>query len=437
MGRETKPLQKGFLSLNFGDVCKAYKAAYEQSHHGKTLAQEKAVSAILELVFTDKALEDMVTEFFVLPREGNHFLTHKKRVYKQIRYELRVLPKGLIQNNFENRILPTLNQDGWELFLNSLQEMVENLPDSCDFMSLKQDIGRLDKCLNLKFVERCISFCLYMPNTPGETVKWENHNFVPDIHSKYDPYRLVSKDIGSKAVNIQLIILGPDQQTSEETFHNFGEVIDLIFQQSLIINDIKYDNAAIKVLGTQNPRLNYTLRKLTRQDSHVAESFVRQHEQEFLPKVSWGNRRLSEMIENGLSTGQWTAYGYFDSEENLIAYLDCKIRIDGGVELGSLLTKPECRRYSLASSLVCLYKLLYPHCRVFGGTFEENDKMIKTFQATGFSRILYYDRKTLQTTKTVQERINPDYPDDPEKYTNSVYFFSESIIAQAFSSKVD
>ena len=127
----------------------------------------------------------------------------------------------------------------------------------------------------------------------------------------------------------------------------------------------------------------------------------------------------------------------FRSEENLIAYLDCKIRIDGGVELGSLLIKPECRRYSLASSLVCFYKLLYPHCRVFGGTFEENDKMIKTFQATGFSRILYYDRKTLQTTKTVQERINPDYPDDPEKYTNSVYFFSESIIAQAFSSKVD
>lgn len=55
------------------------------------------------------------------------------------------------------------------------------------------------------------------------------------------------------------------------------------------------------------------------------------------------------MIQNGLDTGKWSAYGYFDGG-NLIAYLDNKLRIDGSVELGALLTEPKYRRYHLAST---------------------------------------------------------------------------------------
>lgn len=424
-------IQKGFLSLNIGDLSRAYKESYEQSQTGKILSQEKAVSTVLELVYTDKGLIDVDS------RDGNFFFNHRKRVYKQVRDELRVIPKGLIQRNFERRILPDLTKNGWEHFLRSLQDMTENLPDRCDFMDLKQEIDSPEKLLANRFVEKCIWFCLCMPNTPGETIKWENHNVAPDIHSKNDPYRLVSKDRGSTAVMIQVIVSGPDGQTWEEPFHNFNDVTNLILKQCLIIDDIKFDNSTIKISCTQLASPNYTLRKLTREESHIAEDFVLRHEEEFRRKVSWRERRLSEMIQNGLDTGQWSAYGYFDSDGKLIAYLDNKLRIDGGVELGALLTEPEYRRYHLASSLIYFYKLLYPHCRVLGGTFEENHNMIKTFQATGFSRILYYDRTTMQKTKTIRERIDPKHPNDPEKYTNSVYYFSESLIAQAFSSKLD
>jgi len=427
-------VQKGFLSLNIGDLSRAYKEAYEQSQKGKTLAQENAVSAILELTYTDEGLGDLYQNIYISPRDGTYFFTHRKRVYRQIQHELHAIPKGLIQRNFEHRILPNLTREGREYFLRSLQDMAENLPDRCDFMDLKQEIGSPEKLLTTRFVEKCIRFCLCMPNTPGETIKWENHNVAPDIHSKNDPYRLVSKDRGSTAVMIRVIVLGPGEQIRIETFHDFNDVTHLILQKSLTIDDIKFDNGTIKISCTQYSSPNYTLRKLTREESHMAEEFVLRHEEEFRRKVSWRERRLSEMIQNGLATGQWSAYGYFDSEGKLIAYLDDKLRIDGGVELGALLTEPEYRRYHLASSLIYFHKLLYPHCRVFGGTFEENHNMIKTFQATGFSRILYYDRKTMQKSETIRERIDPN---DPKKYTNSIYYFSESLISKAFSSKLD
>lgn len=423
-------VQKGFLSLNIGDLSKAYKESYEQSQTGKTLSQEKAVSTVLELVYTDEGWID------VNSRDGNFFFTHRKRVFKQIRYELQVIPKGFIQKNFERRMLPNLTNEGQKHFLYRLQEMVENLPDQRDFMNLKQEISSPEKLLSSRFVEKCIWFCLCMPNTPGEIIKWENHNIAPDIHSKNDPYRLVSKDRGSTAVLLQVIISGPDGQTTEEPFHNFNDVTNLILQQGLIIDDIKFDKSTIKVSCIQQISPSCILRKLTREESRIAKDFVFRHEEEFRRKVSWGKRKLSEMIQNGLDTGKWSAYGYFDGG-NLIAYLDNKLRIDGSVELGALLTEPKYRRYHLASSLIYFYKLLYPHCRVFGGTFEENDKMIKVFQTTGFSRILYYDRTTMQKAKTIRERIDPKHPNDPQKYTNSVYYFSESLVARAFSSKLD
>ena len=424
-------VQKGFLSLNLGDLSRAYKESYEQGQPGKILTQERAVSTVLELVYTDEGLID------VSSRDGNFFFTHRKRVCKQVRHELQVIPKGLIQRNFERRILPDLTKDGRECFLCGLLDMVENLPDQCDFMDLKQEISSPEKLLTSRFVEKCIWFCLCMPNTPGETIKWENHNVSPDIHSKNDPYRLVSKDRGSTAVMLQMIVSGPDNLTRVETFHNFNDITHLIVQQGVIIDDIKFDNSIIKISCTQYASTTYTLRKLIQEESHIAQEFVDRHKEDFRRKVSWGERPLSEMIQKGLDIGKWSAYGYFNSEGKLIAYLDNKLRIDGGVELGALLTETKYRRYHLASSLIYFYKLLYPHCRVFGGTFEENHDMIKVFQATGFSRILYYDPKTMKKTMTIPERINPDYPNDPKKYTNSVYYFSESLVNKAFSSKVD
>lgn len=78
-------VQKGFLSLNIGDLSKAYKESYEQDQTGKTLSQEKAVSTVLELVYTEEGRIDIDS------RDGNFFFTHRKRVFKQVRY-VSILP---------------------------------------------------------------------------------------------------------------------------------------------------------------------------------------------------------------------------------------------------------------------------------------------------------------------------------------------------------
>lgn len=138
------------------------------------------------------------------------------------------------------------------------------------------------------------------------------------------------------------------------------------------------------------------------------------------------------MAFNGLTSKKWNAYGYFDPEGNLIAYLDAKIRLDGSVELGILLIDSKCRGMGLASSLMFFFEIMFAPCRVFGGTYESNKKMRKTFLTTNFVQILYYNSETNEKTKMIKERINEEYPEDREMDGYSVYYFSESLLTRLF-----
>lgn len=91
----------------------------------------------------------------------------------------------------------------------------------------------------------------------------------------------------------------------------------------------------------------------------------------------------------------------------------------------------------MATSLIYFFKILYPYSRLFGGTYEENKSMRRTFDTTGFTGILYYDQQADKMTKKIAERIDPVHPTDKTKDTNSVYYFSESMMIMAFRAKTN
>ena len=78
-------------------------------------------------------------------------------------------------------------------------------------------------------------------------------------------------------------------------------------------------------------------------------------------------------------------------------------------------------------------QLKYAHCRLFGGTYEENNAMHQTFSTTDFVRILYNDHG--EKIDKIKERINPECPDEAFD-TYSIYFFSESLLTRAFHSSL-
>ena len=72
--------------------------------------------------------------------------------------------------------------------------------------------------------------------------------------------------------------------------------------------------------------------------------------------------------------------------------------------------------------------------RLFGGTSEENIGMRSVFEKTGFEENLFFDSETNITTNLIQERINPDFPDDTTKNTNSVYYYCNSLLTLMYRS---
>ena len=100
--------------------------------------------------------------------------------------------------------------------------------------------------------------------------------------------------------------------------------------------------------------------------------------------------------------------------------------------MGVLLTDPAYRGTQLASSLIYFFQLLFPHNRIFGGTYVENSSMRNTFSSTNFTQIQYYDSRLSKRTSTVKERIDPAHPDDTNYDTDSVYYFAESLLVRAY-----
>lgn len=445
--KNKKKNMKGYFSLNLGSLCEAIYDTCPKGlcdPNGKKIINNensdykyKIVILVYSLLYTDKELSHLPDRDFNVT-----FSTASKIIHNinHARDDIRDYAQGdvldIIQENINSRILSHLTLSTKTALLSRIQTLVAELSDEHDYMNLKKYLGltfssqKEASPLISRFLAKCIRFSLLMPNSPGGTVYWERINNQPVLTSKNDPYRLVSDDAGSSAVKIIIKRIG-DYRWSDP-FYNFDQILATLLRQRAVIKSITFKDGAIYLQYTQLSAIK-NLKKLSKKEHITAYEFIQKYEKEFRRKRSWGDRNLCDMVKKGLDSNKWTAYGYFDGEGKLISYLDTKIRLDGGVELGVALTDSAYRGASLSSSLIYLMQLKYAHCRLFGGTYEENNAMHQTFSTTDFVRILYNDHG--EKIDKIKERINPECPDEAFD-TYSIYFFSESLLTRAFHSSL-
>ena len=439
-------------SLNFGAFCLALENIQPQAlwkpyfsdkiieERNRSIVQPDIVTAMMLLPYSDNDLDELdegISE--ISGPYANRCVRNKSKVKDEIRRYTRTVGLDRLQHNVEARIIHYLTKQQQAQFLEALKALVRQLPLNEDPTGLKVylDLYYSDNGDNLRysiFLAKCVQFCLLMPNTPGEIAKPEWFN-KGAFAGERDPYRLVSNDIGSTAISVSLFDIREFQEPKK--YHCFDKLIQQIINQCLIIKDIDCSSGVIRVISDRFPKNGYILRRLEKPDAEIAQQFIRCHEEEFRQKRSWNGTPLSTMAYEGLDHEIWTAYGYFSPDGKIISYLDAKLRIDGGVELGIALTDPQFRGMQLATSLIYFFRLLYAHWRLFGGTYEENRSMRRTFDTTGFTGIKYYDPQTDKTTNKIAERIDLMHPEDKSKDTNSVYYFAESLMAMAFYSKAN
>ena len=436
--------------MNFGALCSAFQSTlpdliwnprhlFDSGLNSPT--QEYIVFLLFSLLYTDKELETLedISELGVTGKDASYYFHQKRRINRAIRNRALEESTDRIQKNIELRILSRLDLAHKDRLLRAIQQLVAQFPEDQDRMDLRDYLGlSLDtvgenSSLLSRFLAKCVRCCLLLPNTPAERNKLRVLNRPPKIGEKNDPYRLVSRDIGSSAVMIQ--VQDVSGYLSPRTFFAFDLACRYIMQKCLIIQQISYGGAAIQIHVSHFPVKGYQLRRLKKSEISQAVTFVRKHENEFLRKRSWGTRRLSEMVENGLQLGKWQAWGYFDPGGCLISFLDHKCRKDTSIELGVMLVDPDYRGDHLASSLLFFFELMYAHCRLFGGTYLENRPMINTFKTANFTRILYFDPATGEKVSQIKERIDPKHPDNLAYDTYSVYFYAESLLVRAFRMK--
>lgn len=240
-----------------------------------------------------------------------------------------------------------------------------------------------------------------------------------------DPHGRKNSLSQSTAISISLRKNKENKNLGFDDFHHFEECVEDILKNNLIITSIDCTDGNVTVEA--EVMKYYELRRIRKEEFGKVYNFINQAEWEFRRKVAWKNRRLCEMARIGLKNGIWLGYGYFDRDGELAAYIDNKIRLDGDIEIGIVLTKEKYRKQGLATGLLYLMRLKYPGNRIYAGTFEENIAMINTFEKVGFVPNEFYDEATGIKTNKIKERVNPKHPTEKEYLTNSVYYIVESI----------
>lgn len=236
-----------------------------------------------------------------------------------------------------------------------------------------------------------------------------------------DPFHNVIDFNFSEALNINIF----QKKSKGIVFYNFDSAVDYIIKNNYKIKNIDCKLNHVEVWVEEMP---YNLKKLNSDDYDEAIEFIILHEEEFLRKRKW-KASLSEMCRHGLGViKKWTAYGIYNQEGKIVAYIDYKLRTDAYVELGVALIHPDLRNQGFVSSLIYLVQLKYAFCGFFGGTYEENISMRKAFVKASFKEHEIFNYDTGKITAYVKERINPEDPGNPGKDTNSVYYTCESLI---------
>lgn len=169
----------------------------------------------------------------------------------------------------------------------------------------------------------------------------------------------------------------------KESFCAPERVEEYLRKARLFPTGVNFENGRLTIAAIK--QRGYCVRRLEKEDYAQAYVFLQMHEAEFRRKIAWGDRKLADMVYNGLTMQyeKWTAYGVFHGKE-LISYLDYKQRVDGYIELGVGLTEEKERGRGWTAALILYLRIKFAYNPFCGGTHFYNISMRHSFEAAGF-----------------------------------------------------
>ena len=433
--------------LNLGNLCKLMRELKPRKFWcppgscGDTWMAKTGVisqSAAVELVYSMVYPWDQVDSYAIVavPSHANGVLQNKIAAKKEVREKAQHFAIQLIGENFRKLYFDELSSDQRHAFVQKLRELVRQTDFGFDPLNLRfymdytyDDTEELN-ALSCRFAGNAIYWCILGPNTEEaaqEVISGALHPGLPEDIAGYDPYSRDYYKKNSTALRFELI----DTTGGAETVScsNHERTVERIESQGLVITDIQREHGLIRLYYDGSLCGKVTLRRLEREDIPTAVTFVRTYLREFRPKYSWGTRTLAQMAKDGLETEKWTAHAYFDHKGRMISYLDYKLRSDGEVELGVQLTDEDWRGRKLATGLVNFHRTKFMNNRLYVSTFEENGAMRRVLETNGFSPKYFFDAQTGIVTHIIRERIDPSDPENKALWTNSVYYFADSLLS--------
>lgn len=400
--------------------------------------KKDVVNLLYSLVIKDDDLDDA---FYVDNNRATDLFQGNANVVDKIRRMAAKCGINLIKENFKKRIFAYWNESQKERFWIGLQQLIAhtNLGEDVlrlgDFEGIPYDTNRNNESMFCSFAANAILFTLSVSNGDISTEKskeldpaalTEYINLLPeDVRSHYDPYTLSGRHSHSSAIEFQLM---PDGVIHEvKTFHSLEKLLDSIMKKGLLITKIRCTGKKIILQYRDAGKEGYTLKRIAKRDIESAYEFIKNHHNEFREKVSWHGENIEDMAKDGLKE-IWIGYAYFDSEGRLASYLDYKLRLDSDLELGIALTAEDHRMKSLSTGLINFLRLKFMSQRLFTGTYEENVAMRKTLETCGFLPNYFYDKNSKIFTCLVRERLDPSDRNNELKYTNSIYYYCNSLL---------
>ena len=216
-----------------------------------------------------------------------------------------------------------------------------------------------------------------------------------------------------------------DAKDDKKCFYRYEEAAKWIEEHDLLICSMTKEEGRLVI---QAEKANgWILREVREEENEKAYDFIREFSSEFRPQISWRGRTIHEMAIHGLNLGKWKGYGYFDEDGNLMAYVDSKLRADGHIEIGIVVTDKKARGCGLAAGLLYFHRLKYAAYNLCSGTYEENKGMRRTFEKTGFVPKVFKEKETGKEYIFIRDRYHPEHPGDERFLTNSIYYICDSL----------
>lgn len=337
----------------------------------------------------------------------------------------------LVEERVSNMILKPLQDGEKESLWAALQKWLREAQPVTMQFGLNDAIGLPygEKTL-CTLLSTCILLCSRLMNKiSGRGPEPAAVQLVPECPAgsgrQYDPHGIQGSQSNSNTLEIHITGMALDR-----IFYSQELAVEYIMERDLLIRQIRCTARSIEVQCAPLPSGLY-LRRLKPEDFEQVRTGIRNHPEEVRIKKSW-KVPLCEMIYRGLEKGELTGYGYFTRDEVLVSYLDYRLRVDGGVELFSQITCKDYRRMGITTGLIDLFRLKFFNSKLLVGTYEENTNMISLLKRCGFLPHFFYDEDLKRNVCKVQDRLGANGSDAPEDMTNSVYFYSNSLLFEVY-----